>query len=204
MLVFIDESGDPGFKVERGASSIFVASMVIFETADAAAATEQTIADSEARRLHNKKEFKFNKCSSDMRDRFFSAVKGCNFSVRAIVVKKDVLYSKVLRTKKEKFYQFFINQMLKHDNGILQSAKVIIDGSGDKVFRRDLSTALKNRGPKGRIREVRFKSSRNDGLVQLADMCAGAIARSYRDDRADKDRWSQMISNKINNVWVFR
>ena len=31
MLVFIDESGDPGFSLERGASPIFVAAMVIFE-----------------------------------------------------------------------------------------------------------------------------------------------------------------------------
>jgi len=31
MLVFIDDSGDPGFKVEKGSSKIFVITMVIFK-----------------------------------------------------------------------------------------------------------------------------------------------------------------------------
>jgi hypothetical protein len=30
MLVFIDESGDPGFKLDGGSSPVFVAAMVIF------------------------------------------------------------------------------------------------------------------------------------------------------------------------------
>ncbi|MGO9484096.1 MAG: DUF3800 domain-containing protein [Rhodomicrobium sp.] len=204
MLVFIDESGDPGFKLERGASPIFVASMVIFGTAEAAAATEKTIAHSEARRLHNKREFKFNKCSDDMRDRFFAAVKPCNFSVRALVVKKELIYSPILRADNERFYEYFVKQMLRHDNGVLENAKVVIDGSGDRAFRRDLAAALKKRGPAGGIKDVRFKNSTNDSLVQLADMCAGAIARSYHPDRADKDRWRAMIAGKIRNVWEFK
>lgn len=31
MLVFIDDSGDPGFKTEKGSSKIFVIAMVIFK-----------------------------------------------------------------------------------------------------------------------------------------------------------------------------
>ena len=31
MLVFIDESGDPGFKIEKGSSPVFVTAMVIFD-----------------------------------------------------------------------------------------------------------------------------------------------------------------------------
>jgi Protein of unknown function (DUF3800) len=204
MLVFIDESGDPGFKLESGASPIFVASIVIFETDDAAADTERTIANSEARRLHNKKEFKFNKCSNGMRDRFFSAINGCGFSVRAIVIKKEIIYSPILRADKERFYQFFVNQMLRHDNGVLKDAKVNIDGSGDKTFGKDLAAALKKRGPAGGIKHVKFKNSKNDVLVQLADMCTGAIARSYRPDRPDHNKWRGMLANKIDDVWEFR
>ena len=43
MLVFIDESGDPGFKVEKGSTPIFGAAMVLFDNAQNAQATELVI-----------------------------------------------------------------------------------------------------------------------------------------------------------------
>lgn len=52
-------------------------------------------------------------------------------------------------------------------------------------------------------RDVRFKDSKSDVLVQLADMCAGAIARSYRKDRAERERWRKMLAPRIDDVWEF-
>jgi hypothetical protein len=43
MLIFIDESGDPGFKLNKGASPIFVAVMVIFEEDRYGALTQSAI-----------------------------------------------------------------------------------------------------------------------------------------------------------------
>jgi hypothetical protein len=57
---------------------------------------------------------------------------------------------------------------------------------------------------KGVIKDVRFKDSKNDVLVQLADMCAGAIARSYRKDRRDSARWRTMLKPRIEDVWEFQ
>ena len=31
MIIFIDDSGDPGFKVEKGSSVVFVIALVIFD-----------------------------------------------------------------------------------------------------------------------------------------------------------------------------
>lgn len=40
--------------------------------------------------------------------------------------------------------------------------------------------------------------------ILLADMAAGAIARSYRtDERKDADRWRKMLAGKIEDVWEF-
>src|SRR4051794_17111577 len=141
MLVFIDESGDAGFKVDRGASPIFVAAMVIFMDSASAAETNRRIEESEARRCH-KPEFKFNKCSNDVRDKFFSVARWCPFKVRRIVIRKEVIHSPRLRADKEKFYEYFVKMMMKHDNGILCNARVTIDGSGDREFRRNLSSTL--------------------------------------------------------------
>jgi len=70
-----------------------------------------------------------------VRDAFFNAVAPFDFCVRAIVVKKEKIYSPHLRTNKEAFYNFFVRSMLRFDNGLLQSAKVVIDGSGDGIFK---------------------------------------------------------------------
>ncbi len=67
MLVFIDESGDAGFKLERGSSPLFVAAVVIFSSDENAQVTRDCIAGCEVRRLH-KGEFKFSKTRGDIRD----------------------------------------------------------------------------------------------------------------------------------------
>lgn len=201
MLVFIDESGDPGFKVDRGSTPIFAAAMVVFETREDAAATDAII-EQALRDLRAYPEFKFNKSSHGRRDEFFARLKQCNFCVRAIIVKKDVIYSDRLRAEKDEFYRFFVKNMVKHDGGLLDNAKVIIDGSGERIFRQDLQRHLKQHA-KG-IRSVKFADSRRDRLVQLADMCVGAIARSYRPDKVDHDRWRRMLRGKIKDVWEFK
>lgn len=43
MLVFIDESGDPGLKIEKGSSRYFTVSLVVFEEHDEALACDQRI-----------------------------------------------------------------------------------------------------------------------------------------------------------------
>jgi len=204
MLVFIDESGDPGFKLEEGASSpIFVAVMVIFENDEDAANTQRAIATSEARRIH-KAEFKFSKCRDVVKDRFFEAVCGCRFKVRAIVVRKEVIYSPRLMTDKDRFYEYFVKQMMTYDGGMLANARVVIDGSGDREFRNTLNAALRRRLGGGAVKDIRFKDSKNDVLVQLADMCAGAIARSCRKDRSEPRRWASMLKPRISDIWNFR
>ena len=203
MLVFIDESGDPGFKTDDGASPIFVVAMVIFKNGDDAAAAMQAIENSEARRIH-KPEFKFSKCCDDVRDAFFQAVRGLPFRVRAIVVSKNVIYSPRLRADKDRFYEYFVKQMMQHDNGVLKDARVVIDGSGDREFRQNLNAALRRRLGEGVIKDVRFKESHRDVLIQLADMCAGAVARSYRTDRKDPWRWRTMLSPRLDDIWNFR
>jgi Protein of unknown function (DUF3800) len=203
MLVFIDESGDPGFDTGHGATPVFVVAMVIFADSKDAAVTQEVIAGSDARKIH-KPEFKFSKCSDDVRDAFFGAVTRCPFTVRAISVRKDVIYSARLKSDKEKFYEYFVSQMMRHDNGLLNHARVVIDGSGDREFRQNLNVAMRRKVGKGAIKDVRFKDSKSDVLVQLADMCAGAIARSYRSDRTDRWRWRKMLGARINDVWEFQ
>jgi len=204
LLVLIDESGDAGFKLARGSTPHFVVAMVIFDDFKEA---ERASAIIEAARasLRIKPEFKFNKCSAQVKDGFFAAISPCKFTVRAIVVDKAQIYSDNLRENKELFYNFFVKSLLQHDGNSLAGARVKIDGSGDREFKRELAAYLKRESAAGKIASVKFAESHRDNLIQLADMVAGAIARSYREgDRNEHDRWRKMLNSKVRNIWNFR
>jgi len=203
MLVFIDESGDPGFKMSKGSSPLFVVSLVAF-TDVAQSVLAQEIIERVAAAHGIPNEFKFSQSRPEIRDAFFAALDPVDYCVRAIVIEKEKIYSARLRTDKEAFYRYFVKTMLKFDNGLLKGAKVIIDGSGEQSFKRELSRYLKRHTGPGAIKDVRFSNSKNDRLIQMADMCTGAIARSYRANRADAWRRRHMIAEKIEDVWDFK
>ena len=88
-----------------------------------------------------------------------------------------------------------------HDNGVLDAARVRIDGSGSRDFQRSLGTYLR-RELGERVREVKLSDSASDPLMQLADMCIGAITRAER-DRDQATRWKEMIHPRIGDIWHF-
>jgi Protein of unknown function (DUF3800) len=202
VLVFIDESGDPGFKAV-GSSQVFVVAMVIFADAESASIAQGRI-KALGERLKVKPEFKFSKCKDEYRTAFFDEVASCRFKVRAIVVRKERVRSPNLRETKESFYKFFIRMMMMHDGETLKNAKVVIDGSGDREFKKQFRAYLRKHFDSTRIRAVDLKDSRDDELIQLADMAVGAIARAYKQD--DGGQWLEMLrkSGRIDNIWDFK
>ncbi len=71
MLVFIDESGDPGTKGKPGSSDYFVVTAVIFEDRDEAQACDLRINEIRIEWFKTRPfEFHFNSCSRDIRERF--------------------------------------------------------------------------------------------------------------------------------------
>jgi hypothetical protein len=202
VFVFIDESGDPGFKVAKGSSQLFVVGMVIFQEREAAQKAQACI-DKVAKELGHKPEFKFSSCRSGVRDGFFSQVCKQDFNVRALVVDKTVIWSENLRTRTDRFYNYFIQLMLKHHGGALHRAHIIIDGSGSREFQMNLKTYLRQQVPFGTIAEVRMRNSKSDRLLQLADMCVGAIYRAHRKDERQDARWLTLLGPRIGNIWNF-
>jgi hypothetical protein len=142
MLVLIDESGDAGFKIARGSSSHFVVAMVIFRDYTQAEETSTAIANAQVI-LRIPREFKFNKCCDAVRDRFFESVAPFDFTIRALVVDKAKIYNDHLRENKERFYNYFVKLLLHRDHGVLCGARIKIDGSGDREFKRELERYLR-------------------------------------------------------------
>ncbi|VFM95558.1 MAG: Protein of unknown function (DUF3800) [Candidatus Kentron sp. G] len=161
MLVLIDESGDPGFKLARGSSTFFIVAMVLFR--DFQEAEQTNLAIGNARELLRvKPEFKFSQSRDHVRDRFFEAVRPFDFGVRALVVDKSKIHSANLRGDRERFYNYFVQLLMRHDHGALANARIKIDGSGSRAFQRELERYLRQRLGPDKIKSMKFVDSRRD------------------------------------------
>lgn len=151
-------------------------------------------------------EFKFNKTNRKFRTAFFSAVQSFKFNIRAIVVLKDSIHSTRLRSEKEDFYNYFIMQVLKHSGGTIQNAKLRFDKRGEKTLRDQLRVYLSNRLDNKNTNifsDLKFADSRQNTLVQLADMVAGAIFSNYT--QKDPSYLSYLKRfGKVDDIWLFK
>ena len=207
MLVFIDDSGDPGFKLDKGSTKYFIIAMVIFN--DDLEAEKTAVAIKEFRRglkWSDYREFRFYKLSRDIRLKFLEKVKQFDFRIRSLVVNKAIIRSDELRNNKDKFYAYFIKEVLKHSGGKILDAKIKIDGSGDRVFRRNFLSYLRrelNGGGQNILKHCKIEDSQSNVLIQLADMIAGTINRSYS-EKSDAKEYKAIIAKRIDDEWQFK
>ncbi|MBI2103572.1 DUF3800 domain-containing protein [Candidatus Woesebacteria bacterium] len=208
MLVFIDDSGDPSFAIEKGASKVFVICCVIFK--DELEAEKTAVAIKELRRrlkFSDKVEFKFNGSSYETRLEFLKAIKPFSFKIRALVVRKEKIRSEQLRANKQSFFGYFIKMVLKYNAGTILDAKVRIDGSGDRLFRRRFLTYLRkqlNTRQRKIMKNARLVDSKTNVLIQMADMLAGTIRRYKEGEKKDASEYWKQIEGKIHDCWEFK
>lgn len=207
MLVFIDDSGDPGFKIDKGSTTHFVISLIVFE--DTLEAERAALAIKELKRkigFPDSFEFKFNKARKKIRKDFLTTVNPFEFTIRCLVLEKERIYSEELRSNKNSFYSYAIKTALKHAPAI-QEASVKIDGSGDRTFRKSFTTYLRkqlNSREKKKITTCKLVDSRSNVLIQMADMIAGSVRRFYDTSKADRKEYKQIIAKHIKDEWLFR
>lgn len=174
--------------------------MVVFADSAAASTTSQCLDELRAQ-LQRKTEFKFSRSTEELRDAFFSRVATCPFAIRALLVRKDSKHWRFPRNSAESFYNHCVRMLIAQDEGTLCSASVRIDGCASRAFQRSLSGYLR-RELGTRIRSVRMCDSAHDPLMQLADMCIGAITRAER-HRENADRWKRMLAPRIAHILYF-
>lgn len=207
MLVLIDESGETGFK--DNSSRFFILTMVVFREVDtegrypkaeqAANIIKQIMSET-----RHKPEFHFTDCSQRVRNAFFTGlnVNGCDFEIYSLVVDKKLIVSDHLKKNPQKFYNFMLKQLLTHSP--VAGATIKIDGQKSKAFRKALQSYLRQ-GNHGMLAKLKFADSKQDVLIQLADMACGAIAYTYnRSDRLESDAYLKMLGRRVMNIWPFK
>ncbi len=198
MLVFLDESGDPGLKVDKGATPYFVVALVVFEENEEAEALDTRIKLlKQEMGLSKRFEFKFNKTSKALKQQFLNAVSSYNFFYFGIVIVKSKLYGEGFKVK-ESFYKYACSLIFENAKPYLRDAIIVIDGSGSKNFRMQLQKYLKkkmNQGAERLIKKVKLQDSWKNNLLQLADMVAGSISRSLS-AKSDSDLYKGIIKHR--------
>lgn len=208
MLIFIDESGDPGFKTNEGSSKFFVLALVIFDDELEAENTTKKIFELKTKwRKPLKYEIKFNKLQELDRILFLTKIRNCKFRVRAIIIQKDQVCLSRLRKNTKAYYSFFLKQALEHNRETLNSAKLRLDGSGERRFRHAIVNYLRKevnqKNNKVVINDLKFVDSKSNLLIQLTDMITGSIYRSYQYGKKDNKIYKKIIQKRIEEEWIY-
>lgn len=199
MLMFIDESGDAGLKLDRGSSKYFIVALVAFEDHDEALAADSRI-DLLRREMRFPPhfEFHFNNMKPDHRRQFLEALAPYDFFYFGIVVNKPKLTGPGFHYK-ESFYKYTCGLVFENAKPRLNNAIVVIDGSGSKGFRHQLQNYLRKRlrddSGKCFIKKLKTQDSKSNNLLQLADMIAGSVARSYT-AKTDARSYRKLIAHR--------
>lgn len=193
-LIYIDDSGDAGIKTHS--SSHLVMSAVVFN--------DDLIAEEVALELRKFKrrlgwsddhEYKFNKTKKDYVKQVLRLASGYDFAIYAVVVDKAQF-----KTAPKNPYNDSISELLRQIP--LKNASIKIDGhTGTNYTKRAISQVRKNANVKiGQISDIRFGDSKENVLLQLADLVASSIYRSTQTGKADHQDYIAILKKHITEI----
>lgn len=216
MLVFIDDSGDCGFKFDDGSSRYLVLAASVFksrtESQDAwkRVNASRFVGAGPLASFVLKTEYKYAKTKLIHKDRFFEELKPASFYVRAIVVDKQRITSSHLRNNPNDMKAYMLMQLLTHTFGQVRDAKLVVDGNDTTSFGMQGKEYYLNRintECPGTLSDVEFVDSKKNELIQMTDMIAGSLRKSIEGDGPAKqhfETYKQRLYQPKGSLWHFR
>jgi len=200
MFVFIDESGDVGFKFKAGSSKFFVLSLIIFETSDLVDKADFVI-QQQKNKDKIKPEYKLSKTKDVFKENFFNCIKELSFKIVSLIVEKEKLQNNELKTKSKKFYNYFLRKVI--EQSPLVNASIKIDESSNAELQQQIKSYVKKNNYE-KIKKFKFEDSKTNNLIQLADMIAGATNNFYLKRNKESMRYREFFKDKIVLEIVFK
>jgi len=204
MLVFIDESGDTGRKIELGSSRYFIVSLALFEEHDEAINCDLRIGLLRKElRISDRFEFHFSENSHKIRLAFLNAIQPYKFLYFSVAIDKspEKLWGPGFDTK-ESFYKYACQMVFSNAMPYLKNAIVVLDQSGSPDFRnrlaKYLNTKVNESGDK-KISKIKQQRSSSNNLLQVADYVSGVINRKIQ-GKKDWPEYYRFINDK--EMWV--
>ena len=203
-FVYLDETGDTGFKFNKGSSRYFVVTLLLVSDQ---LPLHHAVDDLRLRLGHREtSEFKFYRSEPRVRREFLRMMTQHDLLIRALVIDKTRMTRPHMQ-KRDVFYNYLVKMILDHDNGRLQGATLILDKRDkNKKSQQALTSYLKRQlnagsGQYQRVAEVRYHESHRDNLLQVVDMASGAINCRYCKGESG---YASLIQAKIDDVWVWQ
>lgn len=203
LFVYLDESGDTGFRFNKGSSRYFVITLLLVDDPVPFAAA---VADLRKRLgFADGNEFKFYSASHEVRMAFMRMLRRQDFRARTLVIDKTLMTRPHLQ-KRETFYSYLVKLILEHDHGTIADAMLILDQSvKSKKSKQQLATylrrALNAERAVPKVRDIRYHDSRSDDLIQAIDMLAGAVYSRYHKGH---EAYLDEIRAKFSDIWVWK
>jgi hypothetical protein len=199
-FVILDDSGDPGVEGSR-TSHFIIAAVIILGEDDKEKHTAAV--DNYRKKLGWKEthEFKFNTTKKDIIEELITIIRNFKFSAYAIVLdKRKIPVTPDIIDSNSLYYYVMKELLLKLE---LKSPHITIDGIGGKKFMQRIRTYLRKNLKINGIEkcEIKFEDSRKNSLIQLTDIIAGSVARSFCDDRVDSREFLKMLEDKIVQIF---
>jgi len=206
MLTFTfagDEAGDFSFNFEKGASRYVV--VVVIATAEPDALREVLANIRKQNRLSPSHEFGFHNISSaQFRQRIFTTLHSANFEAWALIADKTTLPELFsLFMSGLDLYAFLISEVVKHIPPEKRAgATLILDEFGHpEQTRAEIKRVFKKRNIQHGFNRISMRQSKQEALIQIADLIAGSILR--RDAHKQSDAY-EMIAGKIVELIEYR
>lgn len=197
-LVFIDDSGDPGFQPGIS-SSVFILAAALFVDEKSATALNKAISDyRQSLNWKPEHEFKFRKASKRVKLEFLKIASQYGFEIYAVYINKSNYPNVFNFTDDEKLYNWTTKELLK--TMPLQNASVKMDGKYTREYRKHIKTYIRkelNNNGKNVIKDFRIADSSKDNLIQLADIIVGSIHRFIVAEKTDSREYINTIKSKI-------
>jgi hypothetical protein len=207
MKIFIDESGDPGFRIEEGSSRFFIVALIIFE--DDSEVDRARTALVNLKKEWKKKEtfeFKFSKMSIKERQNVLKAAMQAKFKIRAVIFDKVRMNTLQIEHFKKNYYQYAIRSLLEHHDCTIQGSEIKIDSFGESYYRDNLKKYFNKHlcsSPDETNKHLVFQDSKFDVLIQLADVVAGSLRKSFDKSTDDSQLYRDVFSDYEEDIKVF-
>ena len=190
--IYIDDSGDPGFK--KSPSRFFLMAGIVFEDADDMSAVVAAM-DRYRKRMgwSDKTEFKFNKTKKGRIKHLLSILNRYHYSIFAVYVDKN----KYNARPSNELYNYLIEKLLLFTG--YNYHKVRIDGKYDKEYAKKTRSVLRRKAKNAGIfiKSLKMEDSTTDYLIQLADLVAGSILRFLKHNNTDWNDYIKIFKKHI-------
>jgi len=194
--IFLDESGDLGFK--DSSSKFFIITLMccdIKTEIEVSRIIKKIRGNILKKKMRNTPELKGNNSNNQIRFAVLNKAIEKNIEIYTIILEKSKVYD-YLKNSKDRLYNYTANLILNECSLNDDMIRLVVDKRGGVIvndFNRYIKFKLKYKNENCKI-EVEHKNSNKDGCLQVLDFITWSIFRKYE---SNDDRFYNIIQKKI-------